>query len=100
MATIQVLGTGCHNCLELERRLAEALVKSGRTDVQIERLDDEQVIRRYLPLDAIPGLLIDGTLVSERAVPETQALLDWLTAIPAWEPGPAGCATRQTGDKS
>lgn len=80
---IQVLGTGCHNCLELERRLAEAVTKSGRTDVEVERVDDEHLIRHHIPLDAIPGLLIDGRLVSQREVPTIETLLDWLKAIPA-----------------
>ncbi|MDL1909655.1 thioredoxin family protein [Chloroflexi bacterium CFX6] len=80
---IQVLGTGCHNCLELERRLAEAVTKSGRTDVKVERVDDEHLIRHHIPLDAIPGLLIDGRLVSQREVPTIETLLDWLKAIPA-----------------
>ncbi len=83
MVTIKVLGTGCHNCLELERRLAEALTKLYRTDVQVERVDDERVILRYMPLDAIPGLLIDGRLVSERCVPDMETLLEWLRAVPA-----------------
>ncbi len=85
MATIKVLGTGCHNCLELERRLAEALTKLGRTDVQVERVDDERTILHDLPLDAIPGLLIDDRLVSQRTVPDTETLLDWLQEIPAKE---------------
>jgi hypothetical protein len=80
---IQILGTGCHNCLELEMRLAEAVARSGRTDIVVERLDDEPTIRQYIPLDAIPGLLIDGRLVSERKVPEIEILLDWLSQIPA-----------------
>lgn len=80
---IQILGTGCHNCLELERRLADAIVKSGRTDVEVERLDDERIIRHHVPLDAIPGLLIDGRLVSQREVPNPETLLDWLKAVPA-----------------
>jgi Thioredoxin domain len=78
---IQVLGTGCHNCLELEMRLAEAVAKSGRTDVTVERVDDERIIRQHIPLDAIPGLLIDGRLVSERQVPEVVTLLDWLRSV-------------------
>ncbi len=82
MITIKVLGTGCHNCLELERRLAEAISKSGRNDVEVERVDDERAIRHYLPLDAIPGLLIDGRLVSGRQVPDIKTLLDWLKAVP------------------
>ncbi len=80
---IQILSTGCHNCLELERRLAEAISRSGRNDVQVERVNDEHIIRRYLPLDAIPGLLIDRRLVSERQVPDIKTLLDWLSSVPA-----------------
>ena len=80
---IQVLGTGCHNCLELEMRLAEAIAKSGRTDLEVERVDDERTIRHHIPLEAIPGLLIDGRLVSERQVPEIETLLDWLRSVPA-----------------
>ncbi|HLF73039.1 MAG TPA: thioredoxin family protein [Anaerolineales bacterium] len=80
---IQILGTGCHNCLELEMRLAEAVARSGRTDVQVERVDDERTIRHYIPLDAIPGLLVDGLLVSQRAVPSIETLLGWLKTIPA-----------------
>jgi hypothetical protein len=82
MAAIKVLGTGCHNCLELERRLADALTQLGQGDVEVERVDDERIIRRYMPLDAIPGLLIDDKLVSQREVPDMQTLLDWLSSIP------------------
>lgn len=80
---IQVLGTGCHNCLELEMRLAEAVKRSGRRDVDVERVDDEHFIRRHIAIDAIPGLLIDGRLVSEREVPGIETLLGWLKAVPA-----------------
>jgi hypothetical protein len=80
---IQILGTGCHNCLELERRLAAVIIRSGCTDVVVERIDDEHVIRRHLPLDAIPGLLIDGKLVNQRSVPDEDTLLRWITQVSA-----------------
>lgn len=80
---IQILGTGCHHCLELERRLAEAVTQLGRSDVKVERVDDERIIRHYIPLDAIPGLLIDGRLVSQREIPTIETLLGWLKAVPA-----------------
>lgn len=80
---IQILGTGCHNCLELETRLAKAIARSGRMDVQVEREDDERMIRHHIPLEAIPGLLIDGQLVSQREVPTIETLLGWLHAVPA-----------------
>lgn len=82
MLTIKVLGTGCHNCLELERRLAEVITKTGRTDIQVERVDDERAIRHYIALDAIPGLVIDGVLVSERQIPSPETLQDWLSKVP------------------
>jgi hypothetical protein len=80
---IQILGTGCHNCLELEMRLADAITKSRRNDVGVERIDDEKTIRHHIPLEAIPGLLIDGRLVSQREIPGVETLLDWLKAVPA-----------------
>ena len=83
MLTITILGTGCHNCLELEKRLSEAVTSLGRNDVIVERIDDERTIRHYIPLDAIPGLLIDGRLVSEREVPEIETVISWLRSIPA-----------------
>ncbi len=85
MATIKVLGTGCHNCLELESRLADALAQLGRSDIRVERVDDERLIRHHMPLDAIPGLLIDDQLVSQRQVPDMQTLLNWLSSIPLTE---------------
>lgn len=78
---IQILGTGCHNCLELEMRLAEAISRSGRSDVEVERVDDERSIRHHIPIDAVPGLLIDGRLVSQQQVPDIETLLDWLKKV-------------------
>lgn len=78
---IQVLGTGCHHCLELEMRLAEAIQRLGRHDITVERIDDEHVIRQHIPLDAIPGLLIDGHLASQQQVPTVEKLAEWLTAV-------------------
>ncbi|MCS7038756.1 MAG: thioredoxin family protein [Anaerolineae bacterium] len=75
---IQILGTGCHNCLELQLRLGEAITASGRSDVEVEYVDDEHQIRHYIPLDAVPGLVIDGHLVSEREVPSLERLVSWL----------------------
>lgn len=73
---IQILGNCCHNCLELEMRLAEAVVQSGRSDVEVARVDN-------ITLDAIPGLLIDGQPVSQREIPNIETLLGWLGTVPA-----------------
>jgi hypothetical protein len=76
---IEILGTGCHNCLELELRLAEIVRELGLAGVEIERVDDERRIRRYMTPQAIPGLVIDSQLVSERQVPDRKTLTHWLS---------------------
>jgi hypothetical protein len=78
MMKVEILGTGCNKCIHLERLLHEVRKESGRKDVEIIRIDDERVIRKYLPLDEIPGLVIDGKLVTSRVIPERGDLEGWL----------------------
>ena len=75
---IRILGTGCVNCLQLEALLSQILSDLGRTDVQVEKVDDPHEIQRYIPLDLIPGLVIDGILVSTKEVPDPELLRQWL----------------------
>jgi len=75
---IEILGTGCHNCLKLELLVGELVKELGLKDTEVLRIDNEQKIRRFIPLDAIPGLLIDGNLVSERKLPDRDTLKKWL----------------------
>ena len=75
---IGILGTGCHDCLEMELRLAELVWELGLKAVEIQRVDDERLIRRYMTPATIPGLVIDGQLVSERQVPVPEILKGWL----------------------
>jgi len=76
---VEILGTGCHNCLVLEDLINEVLRGLGRTDVEVIRNNDEHSIRKHMPLDAIPGLLIDGVLSSTREVPSRGTLEEWLS---------------------
>jgi hypothetical protein len=76
---VEILGTGCHNCLILEDLINEVLRDLGRTDVEVIRNSDEHFIRRHMPLDEIPGLLIDGILASTREVPSRDTLKEWLS---------------------
>jgi hypothetical protein len=64
---IEVLGTGCYNCVKLETLIDEVLTELGKTDVEVVRVDDEKRIRHYISVDEIPGLLIDGVQASTRA---------------------------------
>ncbi len=78
---IEILGTGCYNCLELEMLVSDVLRQLGKTDVEVVRVDDEKQIRHYMPLDEIPGLVIDGVLVCTRQLPERDELLKWLSDV-------------------
>lgn len=78
---IEILGTGCYNCVELEMLLADVLKELGKTDVEVVRVDDEKRIRHYMPLDEIPGLLIDGALVCTRELPPREKLVEWLSGV-------------------
>ena len=75
---IEVLGTGCYKCLTLELLLEEVLADLGTLDVAQSRLSDEASIRKIMPLQAIPGLVIDGHLVHSGTVPSKDELREWL----------------------
>lgn len=76
---VEILGTGCHNCLILEDLINEVLRDLGRADVEVIRNSDEHSIRKHMPPDEIPGLLIDGVLASTRVVPSRETLKEWLS---------------------
>jgi len=59
---IEILGTGCAKCMQLEAVVKEAVAKSGQF-VQIEKVDDITKIMEYQVMST-PGLVIDGTVVS------------------------------------
>ena len=64
---IEVLGTGCAKCNELEAKVKEAVAKSGKF-VQIEKVSDLQKIMAYGVMST-PGLVIDGEVKSTGRVP-------------------------------
>lgn len=76
---VEIFGTGCHDCLRLEMLVADVLKNLGVTDAEIVRIDDERRIARYTSLDAIPGLVINDHLVTERRLPDRATLTAWLS---------------------
>lgn len=76
---VEILGTGCYNCLLLEDLINEVLHDLGRMDAEVIRNSDEHIIRRHMPLDEIPVLLIDGVLASTREVPSRDTPREWLS---------------------
>jgi hypothetical protein len=78
---VEILGTGCYNCIKLENLINQVLKEMGKTGVELVRISDERQIRKFIPLDAIPGLVIDENLVSTRIVPEKETLVRWLSGV-------------------
>ena len=60
--TIEVLGTGCPKCKQLEKNVLTALAKSGRF-AEVKKVEDLQKIMEYGVMST-PGLVIDGKVVS------------------------------------
>ena len=59
---IEILGTGCAKCTQLEAVVKEAVAKSGKF-AQIVKVDDIMKIMEYQVVST-PGLVIDGNVVS------------------------------------
>ena len=57
----------------------EVLIELGKKDFTITRINDEKTIRRHMPLDNIPGLLIDGVLASQGELPTRETLKEWFS---------------------
>ena len=70
---IEILGTGCSKCKELELKVKEAVAKSDKF-VQIEKVEDITQIMQYNVMST-PGLVIDGKVVSTGKVPSIDEIL-------------------------
>jgi hypothetical protein len=75
---IEILGTGCYNCVKLETLIDEVLVELGQSNIEVVRITDELDIRKFMPVDELPGLVINGILASVRDVPDRETLKGWL----------------------
>ncbi len=75
---IEVLGTGCKKCVELENVVKQAIAKSGKF-VQLEKVDDIMKIMEYQVVST-PGLVIDGKVVSTGKVLTVEEVLALMNA--------------------
>lgn len=73
---IEVLGTGCSKCNELEMKVKQAVAQSGKF-VQIEKVGDLQKIMGYGVMST-PGLVIDGEVKSTGRVPSVDEIIEML----------------------
>jgi small redox-active disulfide protein 2 len=73
---IEILGTGCAKCNELEMKVKQAVAQSGKF-VQIEKVSDLQKIMAYGVMST-PGLVIDGVVKSTGRVLSAEEILQLL----------------------
>jgi len=70
---IEVLGTGCAKCAELENVVKQAVAKIGGFH-SIEKVEDIMKIMEYQVVST-PGLVIDGKVVSTGKVPSIDEVI-------------------------
>jgi small redox-active disulfide protein 2 len=74
---IKILGTGCPNCKELERRVKNALAELGLA-ANVEKVTDIKRIMEF-KIMSTPGLVIDGKVVSTGKVPRLEEIKAWIS---------------------
>jgi hypothetical protein len=74
---IKVLGPGCPNCVELERRVKEAL--SGlKIEAAVTKVADWKEIGKYVMMT--PGLVINGKVKhSGKPLPRPEQIKAWIS---------------------
>lgn len=77
MKKVEVLGSGCANCVRLAANAKEAAAMAG-VDVEILKVTDYGQIAAY-GIMSTPGLVIDGKVVSYGRVPSAGDIAVWLS---------------------
>ena len=78
MKKIQVFGTGCPKCNQLEANAKEAVTKSG-IDAQVEKITDiNQIAEAGVMMT--PALAIDGEIKIAQKVASPEEITAWLKA--------------------
>ena len=76
MKRIEVLGSGCNNCVRLEKNAREAIAIAG-VEAEVTKVTDYAEIMAY-GIMSTPGLVIDGRVVSYGRVPSAGDIAAWL----------------------
>ena len=74
---IEVLGTGCAKCANLENVVKQAIAKSGKF-VQLEKVEDMMKIMEYQVVST-PALVVDGNVVSTGKVLSVEEVLTFIS---------------------
>jgi small redox-active disulfide protein 2 len=74
---VEVLGSGCANCVRLAANAKEAAAMAG-VDVEIVKVTDYEQIVSY-GIMSTPGLVVDGKVVSYGRVPSASDIVPWIS---------------------
>jgi small redox-active disulfide protein 2 len=74
---IQVLGTGCAKCNELEKLVKAAVAESG-CDATVEKVTDLQQIA-MMGVFTTPAVVVEGIIKSVGGIPAKKDLLSWIS---------------------
>jgi len=73
---IKVLGPGCPNCLELERRVKQALSEM-KVEAKVTKVTDWKDIGKYIMIT--PGIVINEKVKhSGKPLPRTEQIEKWI----------------------
>jgi small redox-active disulfide protein 2 len=70
---IEVCGSGCRKCEELEKRAKDAVVRSGVSATVEHVYDIVKIMERGIMMT--PALIIDGKTVSSGKIPEVEDIV-------------------------
>ncbi len=73
---IEVLGTGCPSCTEVEKRVKNALAELG-ISADVQKITDIKSIAAR-GVFSTPGLVINGTIKSSGRVPRLEEIKAWI----------------------
>jgi small redox-active disulfide protein 2 len=73
---IEVCGSGCSKCAELEKRASEAVVRAGIAAVVEHTYDMNKIIARGILLT--PALVVDGKVVVSGKIPGVDQIAEML----------------------
>jgi small redox-active disulfide protein 2 len=75
---IKVLGSGCANCVRLEKRVVEVLDEMN-LQADVEHVTDYKSIMSY-GIMSTPGLVINGQVKSSGRIPSKDEIEAWVKA--------------------